>query len=209
MEETSSSDHSCSLRLIDLPEELIVTVASHLPPTDLLKLIRADHRLNALPVDALWRNLCSEAWKRWPRYALTEERERWLSQHMPGSWVDRYRLIGRDMARTAVTTAELEEGEWWFNFTPLAGGLGERTLQRARFLEGKVHLAGYPPLPFTLEAETMEGDDSLLSRHMGMPAILNLLRCVGLQKEKPSASLLSPWPPCAHTISLRPLVPTW
>lgn len=138
--------------LEDLPEELILAVASHLPATGLINLSCLSHRFIELPFEPLWRRLSMAAWQqRWPRYALSKEHERWLDQHIPSTWVARFHDIELDTKRTAITEADLASREWWFNYTQGAGGLGAETLQQVKFLGGMLHLSGYPPLPLSIE----------------------------------------------------------
>ena len=143
-----------STLLCDLPDELIVQVASNLAPSGLLRLLASCRRLHSLPTDALWKAFCEARWEPWPRYRLSAERVRWLDaqETLPRAWIGRYRHFEADALRTEISAAELIELSWNFNFTPQAGGRGRESLVPARFSDAHLHVPGYPPLPYALRS---------------------------------------------------------
>ena len=143
--------HGARLTLLDLPDEILLNVAQFLHPRELLRCGAASRRMRALETDSLWRSICDQRWRAWPRYRLTTARERELDATMSElSWKERYRYFEADAARTHITEAELSSLRWHFNFTPQAGGRGMATLVPARFGNGQLTLPGYPTLPYRL-----------------------------------------------------------
>ena len=97
-----------------LPDELLLAVSAFLDlPRDLLAFQAVGIRHRALPSADLWRLLCTARWQRWPRYRLTEARERWLEEHFPATtWMERYRVMELDTARSTLTHEELQSLCW-------------------------------------------------------------------------------------------------
>ena len=105
-------------------------------------------------LDPLWKKRCRTRWQDWPRYRLTEERERELAERFPTyNWKKKYLFMEKDSMKQTLTKDELESLGWYFNFTPAAGGREDETLTRAFFRDGSLHLIGmphYPPMPYRL-----------------------------------------------------------
>ncbi|CAJ1962619.1 unnamed protein product [Cylindrotheca closterium] len=68
------------------------------------------------------------------------------------SWKKTYFWMEQELARTTLTYDELESLDWYFNFTPLAGGRGKDTLLRCIFRHGLLSIggAGFPSLPYRM-----------------------------------------------------------
>ena len=108
--------------LDELSDELWLSIASFLGPSELLSFQSICLRASVLPTDqSCWRALCAERWKDKPRFALTTEREQWLVANQPMTWQQRYLFFEADAKRTVISDAELQSLTWHFNFTPSAG----------------------------------------------------------------------------------------
>ena len=140
-----------------LPPEIHTHIGCFLDARSLLAYCATCRALGELQWDQTWRALCKARWQPWPRYRLTERRaELWLELAANGapinSWLGRYRWVEADAARKELRDGELSQLEWWFNFTPSAGGRGRQTLTRAQFgNDGFLRLLNYPPLPYRVE----------------------------------------------------------
>ena len=87
----------------------------------------------------------------WPRYNLTAEREEELNKTLVAlNWRDRYLYYEFETRRPCPTEEDLDTLRFHFNFTPLAGGQGIRSLRPACFSHGRLLVPGYPPLPYRL-----------------------------------------------------------
>ena len=141
-----------------LSEDILCSsLAPYFDAQTLLNLPCLSRRLRAFGdenLDPLWRKRCRTRWQNWPRYRLTEERDRELAERFPSyNWKKKYLFIEKDAKRTTLAKDELESLGWYFNFTPAAGGREDETLTRAIFRDGSLHLIGmphYPPMPYRL-----------------------------------------------------------
>jgi hypothetical protein len=161
-----------------LPDTLIVTVASFLPAKDLCKFEMVDKRTNRhIDKGHLWKKLCVDRWKNWPRYKLTSSRMEWIENHLHHlDWKNRYKWVEEDVARTRITWEELESLDWFFNFTPVAGGRGQETLRKCQFQQGFLFLSQFLPMPYRLEV--VEGTQYLRVYHFP-PHLIDRLPCCG------------------------------
>lgn len=135
-----------------LPDAILKDIASFLLPTDLGHFEMVNRRTCRLDTDELWKWLCSDRWKEWPRYRLTAERLVWIRENLSNlNWKGLFVWTEKDVKRTRITWEELEALSWFFNFTPQAGGRGSATLQKCRFNQGLLFLSQYLPMPYRLE----------------------------------------------------------
>jgi hypothetical protein len=140
-----------SIDLLGLPDFILLHILSYTETNDLVRVEMVSIRLQNLETEELWKARCNDCWKEFPRYRLTGSRQRWLDEQLKYySWKARYAWVKQDLSRTTLTKAELESLDWYFNFTPLAGGQGKDTLRRCIFRDGLLLAAGFPPLPYSL-----------------------------------------------------------
>lgn len=142
---------SASVDLEGLPDSLLLNILSFTEVPELVRVELVSIRLQNLDTGALWNAICQDCWKPYPRYRLSEARVRWLDKHMKYySWKARFAWVQIDLSRTTMTQEELERLDWYFNFTPQAGGRGKETLRRCIFRDGMLLVVGFPPLPYSL-----------------------------------------------------------
>lgn len=148
----------CASGWASLSDDILCSsLAPYFDAQTLLNLPCLSRRLRAFgdaSLDPLWKKRCRARWQDWPRYRLTEGRDRELAEKFPTyNWKKKYLWAEKDAARTTLTKDELESLGWYFNFTPAAGGREDETLTRAVFRDGSLHLIGmphYPPMPYRL-----------------------------------------------------------
>ena len=139
-----------------LTEELLLQVAEFLPARDLLQFQSVSIELSCLSTDALWKKLCENRWKPWPRYRLTDQRFEELDKTLPGtSWQVRYATTEQDATRSSITESELHDLQWYLSFV-LSGIRGEGRSDHMPVIftpSGILLVPGHPPLPFELRNE--------------------------------------------------------
>jgi hypothetical protein len=64
-----------------------------------------------------------------------------------------YRYLFSEVRRKKIHIHDLESLDWYFNYTPVAGGRGKDTLVSCSFRDGQLHLVGYPPLPYYISLD--------------------------------------------------------
>lgn len=119
-----------------LPDALLLSIASYLSSVELVRLESVNNSFRGLDTDALWKQLCIDAWRGKPRYEWNPTREIWLKERISVTnnlWKNRFIWVKRDLQRKIITQTELQSLGWYFNFTPMAGGQGRATLRRAIF----------------------------------------------------------------------------
>ena len=143
--------------LASLSEDILCSsLAPYFEAADMLILPCVSRGLRAFDpnLDSLWRKRCCARWQNWPRYRLTDERDRALAERFPSfTWKEKYLWAEKDSIRTTLTKNELEGLGWYFNFTASAGGREDESLTHANFRDGSLHLIGmphYPPMPYRL-----------------------------------------------------------
>jgi hypothetical protein len=81
-----------------------------------------------------------------------------------------YRHLFLEVRRNKIQNQDLESLDWYFNYTPIAGGRGKDTLVSCSFRNGQLHLVGYSPLPYYISL-----DGSLLGIGIFPPHQVNRL----------------------------------
>jgi len=201
--------------ITDWLDEILLSVASWLSAADLTAFQSTCKRLAALPTDvACWRRLCEAAWQDKPRYRLTPERERWLQLNLPlQSWRARYIFFEQDSKRQLITDTELISLNWYFNYSPQAGGVGKRTLQRVEFTETHLRMQNYPLLPWRLEPSELPAQsnrtpvapEGRLGRFGPLTMIQNLMQALLSASPLPPKEqvlLIANFPP--HRVQRKP-----
>ncbi len=131
-----------------VPDAILLDIASYLDGTDLMQFELISNKFRSLN-DSLdkevWQQICHKRWMAWPRYRWKnlQESHRHLIRK---TWKQRYLWVEMDYSRTRITVEELETSQWYFNFTPEAGGRGSETLTRCFFGRGFMIVFGWPPL---------------------------------------------------------------
>jgi len=147
-----------------LADELLLHAASFLAPVDLLQLECLSSYTNHLDTDIIWRKACQRRWQKWPMYQslLTSEerssrssgRNRCNDPRLVGvGWKEKYRIVECDVIRTEITMEELEDLNWYFNYTTGAHRILDVTLLKCSFKDSFLFLEGYPPLPVYIKEQ--------------------------------------------------------
>jgi len=151
----------------ELHDPILLHIATFLDAEDLsLRFERLCRRLSSsfgqLDYEAsdIWYKLCCIKWpsSSYPKYRGLKHRRLYYEEEHPQlsplpTWKRRYVWLVHEMKRTILAQDELHSLDWWFNFTPPAGGRGDETLCRVQFIQGFLFVPQFLPMPFRLVVE--------------------------------------------------------
>ncbi|VEU41368.1 unnamed protein product [Pseudo-nitzschia multistriata] len=156
----------------NLSEELLLKVASYLPPRDLLRFQCVSKDLSNLDTDSIWEWHCEERWKPWPRYRLTDQKRVELNsggtETFGMTWKRRYMFIEKDATRTTLVSRDLQNLKWYLSFV-LSGIRGEGRSDHLpiEFAFGEVLLVpGYPPLSYQIVNKTPPSNGDRIRKNL-------------------------------------------
>ena len=132
-----------SSELEAVPDSLLLAIVSCFDENDLIAFELVSKRIRNLNLTSSWEGLCHKRWQDWPRYRWRNLRDPYL---IDKTWKQRFFWVEKDYARTILPRDELESIQWYFNFTPEAGGRGSQTLRRCVFRGGMMYVPSFPPL---------------------------------------------------------------
>ena len=138
-----------SSELESVPDSLLLAISSYLGVDELITFELVSKRTRKLDLASLWEDLCDKRWKDWPRY-------RWVNLRnshpvlVSKNWKERFLWVEKDHSRKILPRDELLRLQWFFNFTPNAGGRGWETLRRCWFHGEFLFVPSYPPLRYRL-----------------------------------------------------------
>lgn len=147
--------------LESVPDPLLLAVSSYFGDEDLIAFELVSKRFRQLDLLSSWEDICHKRWKDWARY-------RWLNLRkshpdlVSATWKQRFLWVEKDRSRRSLTHDEFQRIQWYFNFTPDAGGRGWETLRQCCFRGGLLYVPSYPPLKYRLTHNAEDGRQELL-----------------------------------------------
>ena len=126
-----------AIALGDLPDEILLMVATFLPPRALIDFGSTCKRIWGISEandELMWKPLCALRFEHWPLYRGEVARFALCPWLFPGSiWKKLYKRTEEHAACKILTKQAINSCAWLFNFTPRAGGRGKETLRKADF----------------------------------------------------------------------------
>ena len=135
--------------LCTIPDDVLHHVMLFLTAQDTCRLTSTcTHIGRVIDASKQWKTLCDRDFKDFPRYNCE------TNGYPNTCYKVSYRHIIAEVQRTTINPADLEFLNWYFNFSPAAGGRGKATLVECSFIDGCLILDEYPPLPYYIIDES-------------------------------------------------------